>query len=278
MSAAQLKPLAIDVVSVQSQVVYGRVGNNVALPVFHSHGLRAAGVPTVVLSNTPHYPSMHGGAIAVDWFDGWLADLQARGALDRLRAVQCGYLGSAAQAQALQQWLQNMRRVHPRLQVCIDPVIGDADVGIYVDPALVDAYRDGLMAQADGITPNTYELGQLSGRRIDTLDDLVAAARSLMHGQLRWVVATSALPGQWPDGRMRMVLVGASDVQVFEHERIDASPKGTGDLFSAALASRLLHGTSLPEAIRAAGQLVVQALRDTAAAHSAELLIEDALR
>ena len=80
------RPLDIDVVSVQSQVVYGRVGNNVALPVLSRHGLTAAVVPTVLLSNTPHYSSLHGGAVPADWFAGWLEDLVARGALEHLRA------------------------------------------------------------------------------------------------------------------------------------------------------------------------------------------------
>lgn len=75
-----LAPLPIDVVSIQSQVVYGQVGNSVAVPVFNGFGLRVAAVPTVVLSNTPHYPSMHGGAVPLDWFEGYLADLGARGA------------------------------------------------------------------------------------------------------------------------------------------------------------------------------------------------------
>lgn len=70
-----LRPLAIDIVSVQSQVVYGSVGNNVALPVFARQGLRAAALPTVILSNTPHYASMHGGATPEAWFGGWLDDL-----------------------------------------------------------------------------------------------------------------------------------------------------------------------------------------------------------
>ena len=80
-------------VSVQSQVVYGRVGNNVATPVLLRAGLEVAIVPTVVFSNTPHYPTIHGGCIPDDWLPGYLSDLKARRALSQLRAVLVGYLG-----------------------------------------------------------------------------------------------------------------------------------------------------------------------------------------
>jgi pyridoxine kinase len=117
-----LQPLAIDVVSVQSQVVYGRVGNNVAMPTLQALGLAAAAVPTVVFSNTPHYPSIHGGAIPEAWFAGYLQDLSARGALGRLRAVLTGYLGGPAQAGLLADWIGGLLAQRPGLRVVVDPV------------------------------------------------------------------------------------------------------------------------------------------------------------
>ncbi|MGY0504261.1 pyridoxine/pyridoxal/pyridoxamine kinase [Luteimonas sp. e5] len=271
-----MNPLPIDVVSIQSQVVYGRVGNNVALPVFAHHSLCAAAVPTVLLSNTPHYPTCNGGPMPDAWFAAWLDDLLLRGVGEHVRAVQLGYLGSPGQVRILEAWLRKLRGLRPRLQVLIDPVIGDSDTGIYVDPALVDAYRGGLLQLADGLTPNTFELGALAGMAVDSLDGIVAAARRMLHGELKWIIATSALPDTWPDGRMRMVRVSADEVEVLEHERIDAQPKGTGDLFSAWLNAALLRGHAMPDAIRLASDAVIRALHATRQAASAELLLEHA--
>src|SRR5690606_41829419 len=99
-------PLSLDVVSVQSQVIYGRVGNNVAIPTLEALSLSVAAGPTVVFSNTPHYPTMHGGALPVEWFDGYLRDLSARGGLQVLRAILIGYLGNPRQADALASWIR----------------------------------------------------------------------------------------------------------------------------------------------------------------------------
>lgn len=273
LASTLLAPLAVDVVSVQSQVVYGRVGNNVAVPTLQAAGLGVAAVPTVILSNTPHYPSLHGGAVPIDWFSGYLDDLEARGALAALRSILVGYLGGPEQAATLARWIARMHQRRPGLQVQIDPVIGDHDTGVYVDPAMLPVYRQHLLPMAHGLTPNGFELERLTGQPTGTIEESVAAARTLLVGHTQWVVVTSAAPDSWADGRMRVAVVGREDAQVVEHERVDAAPKGTGDLFSAVLHVQLLAGAPLLEATRHACARVVDAVAATHRAHSAELLL-----
>jgi pyridoxine kinase len=269
-------PLALDVVSVQSQVVYGRVGNNVALPTLAAFGLTAAAVPTVLLSNTPHYATLHGGATPIDWFTGFLDDLEARGALAGLRAVATGYLGSPAQADALARWISARLADNPELCVVVDPVIGDHAQGVYVDPGLVAAYREALLPLASVLTPNDFELARLTGRPVDDVSATVGAARTLLVGRTQWVAVTSAAPATWPAGRMRVALVARTGAWLIEHPRIAAEPKGTGDLFSASLTAGLVHGEDSVTAARDACARVVAALRLTTQARCAELLLADA--
>ncbi|MGP1684915.1 MAG: pyridoxine/pyridoxal/pyridoxamine kinase [Giesbergeria sp.] len=267
------KPLLLDVVSVQSQVVYGRVGNNVALPTLQALGLSVAAVPTVVFSNTPHYPTVHGGALPIDWFRGYLQDLSARGALQHLKAILVGYLGNPAQAAELAHWAKPLLTRHPGLRVVIDPVMGDDDHGIYVEAGMAEAYRQHLLPLAHGLTPNGFELAHLTGQPVNDVKSVVAAARSLLGGHTEWIAVTSAAPDTWATGEMQVILATRTTAHVITHPRVNASPKGTGDLFSATLTGHWLKGASLPEAAKNACQQVVQALRRTAHAQCEELLL-----
>jgi len=268
-------PLPIDVVSIMSQVVYGRVGNNVTVPTLGRHGLTVAAVPTVVFSNTPHYPSVHGGVVPLDWFGGYLDDLLAREALHQLKAVILGFLGSPGQVDVLVPWLEMVRRARPGLTIVIDPVIGDHDHGVYVDPALADAYRDQLIHSATGLTPNGFELGRLTGMPTDGIEDVIEAARTLLVGVTQWVVVTSAAPATWTSDEMRVIVVTPSDARVLAHPRLPVTPKGTGDLFAASLTARVIAGVAIVEAATQAYLDVLAALRATHAAHCAELLLPE---
>ncbi|HDS1530722.1 TPA: pyridoxine/pyridoxal/pyridoxamine kinase [Stenotrophomonas maltophilia] len=269
------RALAIDVVSVQSQVVYGRVGNNAAVPTLQALGLSVAAVPTVVYSNIPSYPTMHGGALPVEWFSGYLRDLSARGALDALRAIQVGYLGGPAQAHALADWLSTVTCQHPKVKVIVDPVIGDEDHGVYGIDGTAEVYRTRIMTLANGLTPNGFELGQLVGYPVHDMDAVVSAARSLLVGRTEWIAVTSAAPATWEPGEMKVALVTRDCAHVVSHPRIGIALAGTGDLFSAAVTGHWLTAASLPDAVANACKRVLASLHRTEDAHSKELLLPD---
>jgi pyridoxine kinase len=268
-----LQPLPIDVVSVQSQVVYGRVGNNVAIPILESFGLTVVAVPTVILSNTPHYPTIHGGALPTEWFNGYLLDLSARGALRQTRAILLGYLGNPAQAEVLARWISNLHGEQPSLRVIVDPVIGDHDHGVYVDPGMIEAYRRHLLPLAHGLTPNGFELERLTGQPAGDIGSVIAAARMLLTGRTQWVAVTSAAPIALSPAEMQVAVVTRDQTRVLKHPRIATSPKGTGDLFAAALTGHLLGGDSIFEATTQACNQVAIALDHTRRTRCAELML-----
>jgi len=250
----------VDVVSIQSQVAYGGVGNSIAVPALLAMGLQVAPVPTAVLGNTPHYPTMHGGPLPQDWFEGILDDLEAREAATRASCVLVGYLGSPAQGVALARWLRRMRQANAGLLVVVDPVIGDHDTGSYTDPALLPVWRDHLLSCADGLTPNHYELEQLCGRSLHSLQDCSEAASGLLGGDTRWIVVTSAAPRACPPGRVQLLVVADGQSRLVEHDEVAHAVKGGGDLFSALLAGRLVRGMDLVEAVTLCGADVAATL------------------
>lgn len=276
MSAIPAVTAQVDIVSVQSQVVYGCVGNNAAMPVFRKAGLRAIAVPTVILSNTPHYPTLHGGAVPLDWFEGLLQGLDERGVTRRARAVVCGYLGQPGQAGLLARWLPALRASRPDLKVHIDPVMGDRNDGLYVNEGLVQQYRDLLVPLADGMTPNHFELELLVERALSSIEEVVAAARELIARGPDWIVVTSAAPMAAAAGTLQLAVVTRDEATVVTHPEIAIPPSvhGTGDVFMAGVTARLLTGQYLVEAVRSAAAQVTAALERTRELGWEELAVE----
>ncbi|BDD51462.1 MULTISPECIES: PfkB family carbohydrate kinase [Phytobacter] len=280
MSSTTRVPLLVDkpdVISVQSQVTYGSVGNSIALPALTQHGIHALAVPTFLLSNTPHFPASYGGEIPDAWFHGYLRAIEERGQAGSLQAVLTGYLGSVAKARALHGWLIRLREINPSIRVIIDPVMGDEDTGFYVAPELATFYREHLVPLATGLTPNVFELSQLCGCPLQHREDIVQGARTLLTKNTRWVVVTSAAT-VITQKTMEVFCVTPDSVTVTEHCFYKGAPKGTGDLFSAELTARILQGYRIEDATQLAALFTAQRVLESQAAGYNELYVQPGKR
>lgn len=260
--AAPAAPLR-RVLSLQSAVADGRVGNAAACFALERLGIEVVRLDTVGFSNHPGHGAFRGAARPPEEIAALVEGLAAHGTLARLDGLLVGYLGAPGTAAVAADLIDRARRDAPGRVVALDPVIGD-DGRVFVADGVPEALRDSLLPRADLVTPNAFELGWLTGCPVDDVAAADAAAQALIAGsdsRPAWVVATGVADG---DG-IAVVAAGRDAAWAVTHPRIDTAVHGTGDLFAALLLARwLTTGGDVASAATLAVAALLGVLEETA--------------
>jgi pyridoxine kinase len=249
------------VLSVQSRVAYGHVGNAASVFALQRLGIEAWALDTVAFSNHTGHGQWRGAAVAAAAIAELFEGIAALGVLPQLDAVLSGYLGDAATGPVLLDLVERVRGANPDALFCVDPVIGDVDTGSYVTDGIAEFFRDRALALADIVTPNRFELEYLTGAPATTLADAAAAAERLRSRGPSIVLVTS-LDAE-PD-RMTMLAAGPDGAWAVETPRLPVELNGCGDVTAALFLARLLRGETLPEALALAAAAIFAVIDTTA--------------
>jgi pyridoxine kinase len=265
------------VISIQSQVAFGHVGNSAAVFPMQVHGIDVVAVPTTLLSNRPGYPTLRGRVLDAQLVADLLQGIEERGAVETSQVILSGYLGSAEISAVVADFVARARAKNRALRYCLDPVLGDRDRGLFVRSDLPPLVRDRLCALADIVTPNHFEFEWLCGAEARTIDDVIAQAKVLSARGPSTIIVTSAELADTPAGEIETLAVERTR-EMFRTWRVRTpklpiSPNGTGDLFAALYVSALLGGKETPDALGHAASAIFAVLETTAARGTEEMRI-----
>lgn len=241
------------ILSIQSRVSYGYVGNSIAVPAIQAAGLEVWPLNTVSFSNHPGHGQFTGEVRPAAELEAQIDGLAALGVMDGLSAVLSGYLGLPDTAAVVAAAVDRTRASSPALPFVLDPVIGD-NGRHFVRDGVAEAICEKLLPRADIVTPNLYELGVLCGAAIPNEADVItAAARSLIRESRLIAVAVTGIERS---GMVSNLLVLEDTSYETMTPRLDRGFNGTGDLFAALLTAWFVRSGDIRSAFaRAAGGL-----------------------
>jgi pyridoxine kinase len=263
--------VAVNILSIQSWVAYGHVGNASAVFPLQRLGAEVWAVNTVQFSNHPGHGGFRGQVFSGGLVRDCVRGIAERGVLPQCDAVLSGYIGEAGIGAAVVDAVRQVKSANPRALYCCDPVIGDAG-RIYVGEGIPALLRDSALPLADIATPNQFELEFLSGAAVTTLAGAKAAIAALQARGPRCVLATSLRLADTPADAMELL---AGEGGGFWRLRTPLLPRGfngAGDAIAALFLFHRLRGEA-PAALSAAASAIHGVLRRTAEAGSKELLL-----
>jgi pyridoxine kinase len=261
------------ILSIQSSVAYGHVGNSAATFPLMRLGVEVWPVVTVHFSNHTGYGAWRGPLLSATDIADVVRGIDERGVLGRVDAVLSGYQGAEEVGAEILRTVQLVKQRNPRAVYCCDPVIGDVGRGIYVRPGIPEFMRDQVVPAAQIVTPNHFELDFLTGRVTNTISEVLHAADALRAlGPDLVLVTSTVLAGGHPDEIVMLVDTADGAWQVTT-PRLERTFTGSGDLTAALFLASVLGGAEPHDAMGRTADVVYSLLRATTDAGSGELLL-----
>ncbi|MGY1593579.1 pyridoxal kinase PdxY [Geodermatophilus sp. SYSU D00708] len=263
----------VAVLSIQSHVAYGHVGNSSAVFPLQRLGIEVWPVHTVQFSNHTGYGEWRGRVFDGPAIEEVVQGISERGVLGSCDAVLSGYLGSADIGHAVVQTVARVRAANPDAVYCCDPVIGDVGRGVFVRPGIPEFMREVAVPAADVVTPNHFELDSLSGRTTRTLAEVTDAVAAVQALGPRVVLTTSLVTDDTPEDSVDLLASeGGRHVRV-RTPRLGVDVNGAGDAIAALFLAHWLAGRDVGTALGAAAASVYGLLKRTEDAGSREILL-----
>jgi pyridoxine kinase len=232
------------ILSIQSSVVSGRVGNSAAVPIHSLFEQETLRVDSVVLAAHPGIMRATKFIPPIEQMRCLLQELRDVKPSSEINAIQTGYLGEIEQVNVILSFITD----HPNSLYVYDPVFGD-NGALYVDSLIAEKSKSTLLPLATITTPNMFELSYLSQMEVSGIDSAIKASKIIKSNGPEWVLSTGIYSGET---EIADILVTPNDVRIFSHKRQHTGVSGAGDTLTAILTSLLVSGEPLENAARKA--------------------------
>jgi pyridoxine kinase len=263
----------MNILSIQSHVAYGHVGNASAAFPLQRLGAEVWPVHTVQFSNHTGYGAWRGQVFGADLVRDVVAGIEERGVLPKCDGVLSGYMGDAAIGEAVLGAVAKVKAANPKALYCCDPVIGDVGRGVFVRPGIPEFMRGKAVPAADVITPNQFELDYLSGVETKRLSDALRAVKRLHGAGPQWILVTSLHIEDTPGDSIDLLVSGPDGQFRLRTPLLDISVNGAGDAIAALFFFHLLRTRSSAEALSNAASSIFGLMKRTKEAGSREVLL-----
>ncbi|APF33537.1 pyridoxal kinase PdxY [Microbacterium paludicola] len=237
------------VLSIQSAVAYGHVGNSAAVFPLQRIGVEVMPVYTVNFSNHTGYGAWGGPMISPDDVRAVIAGVEDRGAFPQIDVVLSGYQGGEGIADVILDTVARVKAANPDAVYACDPVMGNAKSGCFVAPAIPVLLRERVVPAADIITPNQFELGFLTETEPTDLDSTLASVDAARAMGPRTVLVTSVERPERPEGTIEMLAADDAGAWIVRTPHIPMKANGSGDVTAALFTAHYRSTGSAAEAL-----------------------------